>query len=74
MLSEQKNFLGMPSHPTDELLHWRDKVADALKLRAAYDAIIAAFPDADPHIQVLTSAAYSNGEHSEAETHAGESM
>lgn len=38
--SVQKNFLGMPSHPSDGMLHWQFDKDDALDIRKAFDALI----------------------------------
>ena len=44
------NFLGLPIHESDEILHWQDKVEDAIKLREAWDKIP---KDLWPYVRVL---------------------
>lgn len=65
-----ENWFGLEIHPTDEYIHWKDrnKTKTALKLRAAYDKIIAA--GLKEELDILTLAAYDTGRDDENELHA----
>ena len=68
------NWFGIPSHPTDEYIHWGDRKPEktAEKLRKAYDAI----KDAGliNELKTLTEAAYELAQSDAAEIAAGEDL
>jgi len=53
-----KNWLGLPIHPTDELLNHTNTVEDMQKLRSAYELI--AYAGALEELNILLDAAVQN--------------
>lgn len=59
----QKNTFGLEIHPTDDLIHWRekDKIALAEKLRTAYQALTELGPAYAEHLKTLMDASRKSG-------------
>lgn len=68
------NWFGLPIHPTDEYIDWRDRnrVEKAAKLRTAYDKIIAF--GLEEELKVMLDAAYQQGEADERDANADEGI
>ena len=68
-----KNWFGMEPHITDTYIHWTVKEKDmepmAMKLRAAYDTIIAA--GMKEELDILLRAAYESGGDDEHDSNVG---
>ena len=65
------NFLGLPYHPSDRLLHWTDKQEDTIKLREAWDKIP---QDLWPYVNILIEKSYNQAKLEDADNEAGEGL
>ena len=71
MANDDRNFLGLPLHESDEYLHWTDKIDEVLKMREAWDAIPKRYRK---HVIFLIERGKHLAEMSQAERDAGEAL
>lgn len=69
--NERVNFLGMPAHPSDQLLHLRDKQSNAQNIRDAWDEVP---EELMLHVKTLMEKAHDLTHREEAEGSVGKSL
>ena len=73
-MPEIKNWIGLPPHPTDEYVHWKDRnqVKRAQELRELWDDVTST--GSEESLKRLLKVAFDAGVLSECESQAGASL